>query len=88
MVHGRLYMFLEQNNCFYNYQFGFRNNHSTNHASIEIAEQIRNVFDKSIFTCGVYRHLQKAFDTVNHEFLLTISITSWSKATIYSDRRE
>ena len=69
MVHGRLYMFLEQNNCFYNYQFGFRNNHSTNHASIEIAEQIRNFFDKIFFTCGVYRHLQKAFDTVNHEFL-------------------
>ena len=52
MVHGRLYMFLEQNNAFYNYQFGFRNNHSTNHTLIEITE-----------------HIQKAFDTVNHEIL-------------------
>ena len=44
MVHDRLYRFLQQNNAFYNYQFGFRNNHSTNHALIAITEQIRNVF--------------------------------------------
>ena len=36
MVHNRLFRFLERNNDFYNYQFGFRNNHSTNHALIEI----------------------------------------------------
>ena len=28
MVHDRLYMFLEQNNALYDFQFGFRNNHS------------------------------------------------------------
>ena len=69
MVHDRLYMFLEQNNIFYNYQFGFRNNHSTNHALIEITEQIQNACDKNLFTCGVYFDLQKAFDTVNHKIL-------------------
>ena len=42
MVHNRLYRFLEQNNAFCNYQFGFRNNHSTNHALTEITEQIQN----------------------------------------------
>ena len=56
-VHDRLYMFLEQNNAFYNYEFRFRNNHSTNHALREITEKIRNACDKNLFTCGVYLDL-------------------------------
>ena len=71
MVDGRLYMFLEQNNAFYNYQSEFKNNHSTNHALIEITEEIWNACDKNLFTCGVYLDLQKAFDTVNHEIFLS-----------------
>ena len=67
MVHDSIYMFLEQNNAFYNYQFGLRNNHSTNHALTEVTEQIRNACDKNSFTCRVYLNLQKVFDTVNHE---------------------
>ena len=89
MVHGRLYMFLEQNNAFYDYQFGFRNNHSTNHALIEITEQIRNACDKNLFTCGVYLDLQKAFDTVNHEILLSKLKHYRIKGTsIYFDQRK
>ena len=70
MVHNRLYIFLKQNKAFYNYQFGFRNNHSTNHALIGITEQIRNVCDRNLYTCGVYLDLQKEFDTVKYEILL------------------
>ena len=70
IVNDSLYMYLKNNNIFHKYQFEFRANHSTNHAFTEITEQIRNVCDKGQYTCGVYLHLQKAFDTVNQNILL------------------
>ena len=77
-------MFLEQSNAFYNYQFAFRNCHATNHALIEITEQIQNACDKNIFTFGVCINLQKAFDTVNHEILLSKLKHYRIKATSYN----
>ena len=70
LVHKRLNSFLEANSIFYEQQFGFRNNHSTNHALIQITEKIRQALDKNKYACGTFIDLQKAFDTVNHEILL------------------
>ena len=36
VLYNRLYKFLNQSKCLFNYQFGFRNHHSTNHALISI----------------------------------------------------
>ena len=67
----QLYGFLEFNNYFYTNQFGFRNLHSTNHGLIAITEKIRKAIDNGEITCGVFLDLQKAFDTVDHEILLS-----------------
>ena len=40
LIHKRLFKFLNSDNCLFNYQFGFRNHHSTNHALISITEKI------------------------------------------------
>ena len=40
VMYNRLYSFLEKQNFFYNYQFGFRKNHSTTHAISILVEKI------------------------------------------------
>ena len=71
LVFSRMYRFLEDYNCIYSLQFGFRAKHSTNHALIDITEKIRNALDNKNHVCGVFVDLQKAFDTVNHNILLS-----------------
>ena len=70
-MHIRLTNFLRKNKILFSYQFGFRNNYSTNHALIRVTEMIRNALDNGSFACGVFIYLQKAFDTVNHDILLS-----------------
>ena len=70
LVHKRLTVFLEQKELFYDLQFGFRNNTSTNHALIHFTEKIRKALDNGFSACGVYIDLQKAFDTVKHLILI------------------
>ena len=71
LAHNRVYKFLEDFQCIYSLQFGFRKKHSTNHALIDITETIRQALDNKKFACGVFVDLQKAFDTVNHDILIS-----------------
>ena len=68
-IYGRVYSYLVKNNLIYDKQFGFRGNHSVNHAIISITEHIRSLIDKGEYVCGVFVDLEKAFDTVHHDIL-------------------
>ena len=70
-MHIQLTNFLIKNKVLFSYQFGFRNNHSTDHALISLTEMIRNTLDNGNFACGVFIDLQKAFETVSHDILLS-----------------
>ena len=70
VMHNRLYSFLEEQGSIYENQFGFRKNHSTTHALIDLTENIRKAIDNNQFACGIFIDLQKAFDTVDHTILL------------------
>ena len=69
-MYERLYKFLQMHEILYTLQFGFCESHSIDYALVSLTEAIKNSLDNGNFGCGIFIHLQKAFDTVNHNFLL------------------
>ena len=69
-MHSRVYTHLEENNLLYKHQYGFRKQHSINHAIVNMIEKIKRKLDNKFLVAGVFIDLEKAFDTVNHKILL------------------
>ena len=69
IMHQRLNKFLEEKNCFYNLQFGFRLNLSTNNALLSIIENILTDLDNGNFVVSVFIDFKKAFDIIEHDIL-------------------
>ena len=67
IVYNRVYEHLNSNNILYKKQFGFQKGHSTEHAILQLVDQISNRFEKNLFTLCVFIDLSKAFDTVDHD---------------------
>ena len=70
LLYSRLINYIDKFQLLYKYQYGFRKNHSTDHALIELVDQIRFSIDNNQMTGGIFVDLSKAFDTVNHEILI------------------
>ena len=70
LMYNRLASFLEKNEILFHGQFGFRSNHSTNHAILLITDKIQKAIERKLYSCGIFLDLSKAFDTVNHDILL------------------
>ena len=69
-MYNRLYQYLISNNLLYNKQFGFHKANSTEHAIIELVDQICASLNKNKFTVGIFIDLSKAFDTLDHKIAL------------------
>ncbi len=67
----RLLSFFEKYNIITSKQFGFLKKHSTEHAILDLKEYILANLDKRKISAVLFLDLQKAFDTVSHDILLT-----------------
>ena len=69
-MNNRLYKFLVENNILYQKQFGFQNLHATDHAILQLMNQLTDAFSQEKYNLGIFIDLSNAFDTVNHNILL------------------
>ena len=70
-MYNRIYKFFIDKNLIYPLQFGFRQKYSTVHALISLTESIKKKIDDGNIGCGVFVDFQQAFDTVDHDILLS-----------------
>ncbi|PNF37508.1 hypothetical protein B7P43_G14331 [Cryptotermes secundus] len=71
IIYQRLLQHIEGNNILVNEQFGFRPTTSTDNASYKLINEIMKAMNEKKVVGGIFCDLQKAFDCVNHDILLT-----------------
>jgi hypothetical protein len=71
IIYESLLQNIERNNIFIEEQFSFRPSVSTNKASYRLSEEILNALNNTMMAGGIFCDLQKAFDCINHNILLT-----------------
>ena len=69
VIYTRCIKYLGKNNILYEYQFGFRQNHSRSHALLLLIEKLASAYEKGEKTIGLFLDFSKAFDTINHNIL-------------------
>ena len=71
LLYTRMISFLEKFKILYDFQYGFRKNHSTSIAVLDVINMIQNESYNGNYVLGIFMDLQKAFDTVNIQILLS-----------------
>ena len=71
LIYNKLFDYLVHCGTLFESQFGFRKGHNTTHATLDFVKAVEDALEKGKFAVGVFVDLSKAFDTINHDILLT-----------------
>ena len=71
IVHNQLFEYFTSNHLFYNHQYGFREKYSTESATLEFIDRLFKNLDSNKIPITVFLDLSKAFDTIDHNILVT-----------------
>ena len=71
LINKQLQSFLSENNLLSINQSGFRPKHSTTTATMLVVNDIANALDEGKHCAALFIDLSKAFDTVDHDILLS-----------------
>ncbi len=66
----QLYHIFQEKKLLYNSQYGFRTEHSTEFAALELVDRVIVEMDKHNTPLNMFLNLSKAFDTLDHKILL------------------
>src|SRR5688572_14394473 len=69
-MYDRLSSYIQGANILQQSQYGFRQNHSTYMALLDMENRITKAIDNNEYSVGIFIDLAKAFDTVDHGILL------------------
>ena len=71
IIANRLLPFLLKYNILHDHQFGFIPGKNTTHAILSLVDYLTNSFEINKLTCGIFLDISKAFDTIDHNILLS-----------------
>ena len=70
LMYNRLIDFLNKKDTLYQKQFGFRSNHSTDHAILSIIDKIQLSIEEQSYSCGIFLTLKKLLIQLTIVYLL------------------
>ena len=71
VIHAQTQKYLDDYNILYRYQSGFRKSYSTDSCLSYLNNKIATGFESGLYTGMILIDLQKAFDTINHDILIS-----------------
>jgi hypothetical protein len=70
VIFKQIYEFFKEKKMFYYAQYGFRSEHSTEFATLELVDKVMFEMDKMNTPISIFLDLSKAFDTLDHKILI------------------